>query len=435
MSRPNLKLSVNVGVLLFYGEQLVKILHVVAGNLSGGAARSALWLHQNLLDLGVDSTLLVQNAPGIGKNVTVADRIKKLKSKIKLSSKFDLELVRLYRKRVKVTFSPGFFGVDITKLDEYKEADIVHFHWINNGFISINTFSKIDKPIVWTFRDMWPFTGGCHYDNNCGKYANGCGNCPILKSNLPLDLSLLTFNKKKKHFKDNIYPVAVSKWIKEEAFKGYLFKNRKIKVIYNGVDTSLFKPIDKSMAREILDLPLDKKIVLFGAINSEKDRRKGFNEIKEALNIIDKSNNGEYFFAMFGNPSGNSNFNFENIKSKSFGYINNDTMLKLLYSAADVFVSPSLQEAFGKTVLESMACGTPVVAFNSSSLNEAITHGKNGYLSKPFSSDDLARGIIWILEDNDRRQVLSEKAKIEIKSRFEIKLIAQQYKNLYEKVL
>ena len=412
----------------------MRILHVVAGNLLGGAARGALWLHKALLDLEVDSSLLVQSSPACGKNVIAASNIKKMKPKIKLSSKLNLELVRLYRNRDKVTFSTGFFGVDITKLDEYKKADIIHFHWINNGFISIDLFSKIDKPIVWTFRDMWPFTGGCHYDNNCGKYANGCGNCPILKSNSHLDLSMLTFRRKKKHFRDNIYPVTISGWLRDEASKSPLFKDKDIKVIHNGIDTSTFRPVDKTTAREILDLPLNKRIVLFGAINSQNDQRKGFKEIKEALNIIDKDNNDEYFFAIFGNHSDNDDFNFKNIKSKSFGYINNDTMLKLLYSAADVFVSPSLQEAFGKTITEAMACRTPVVAFDHSGPRDIITHQEDGYLAKPFSSEDLANGINWVLS-NKEMNTLNYNAQEKVKSKFDIDLISEKYREFYQKII
>lgn len=192
----------------------MKILHIVSGDLSGGAARGAYWLHRGLVDLNINSKLFTNSRITLDdENVITTVRTKKEKITKILFEQFDNLFTYIYPKRKKVIFSSAICGVDFTKTQAYKEADIIHLHWINGGFVNIRHLAKIDKPVVWTMRDMWPFTGGCHYSMGCERYQNGCGNCEQLKSSYKYDLSRFVFNRKSKYLSKNIKIVGISYWL------------------------------------------------------------------------------------------------------------------------------------------------------------------------------------------------------------------------------
>ena len=411
----------------------MKILHVVGGDLSGGAARGAYWLHNALIKDGVKSKLIVSQASKIkDPNVIEIEQSKLDKLKNRIRSQLDQIPLYLYRKRDRYIFSPAIVGYDITKTKQYREAAIIHFHWINGGLIDIKLFAKIKKPIVWTFRDMWPFTGGCHYSGTCEKFKSNCGRCPHLGSNTNFDLSRYIIRRKKHNFRKNIYPVAISNWLKECAAQSSLFKNTDIKIIPNCIDTEVFYPMKKELAKEVLRVPSDKQVILFGAINSTVDKRKGFKEFMHALHKLkDKQ---DYYFLIFG--SHNSKEITElGVQCKCLGHLSDNITLTLAYSAADVFVAPLLQEAFGKTVAEALSCGTPVVAFNATGPKDIIEHRKCGYLATPFDTYDLAKGIEWLLSDKDRLKVMSDNSRNRALTKYSTSVISKKYIQFYQTVL
>ena len=407
----------------------MKVTHVIATNLTGGAARGAYWLHKSLLQKNVDSKILIQQEKRTEKNLYSYYTGDLQKFKVILNIGLESLPLKKYNNREQTTFYPAKYGIDITKHEWYKEADIIHLHWINNGFVNLKTLGKIDKPIVWTIRDMWPFTGGCSYSLNCEKYKTECGDCPQLKSGKVNDLSRRVFYLKKKKFGRNIYPVAISNWLKKEAGKSPLFSNYDIKVIHNGVDTSVFQPIDKVTAKEILHLPKEKKIISFGAINSITDKRKGFNEFVNAINQLKRKD--EFHLLVFG-ANESDEIKETGITSTFLGHLKDDISLSIAYSASDVFAAPSLQEGFGKTIIESMACGTPVVAFDYSGPKDIIDHKVNGFLAKPFDSISLKEGIEFLLSAGVST---CEKARIKVCGYFSIDIIAKKYIDLYESIL
>lgn len=408
----------------------MKVLHIVAGDLSGGAARGAYWLHSGLRELGVNSKVFANSKITLGDdNVVTTMKSKKDKALNMVRSQLDNLLLLLYPKRKRIIFSTGMFGVDFTKTKEYKEADIIHLHWINGGFINIKHLAKIDKPIVWTLRDMWPLTGGCHYSMECEKFKTGCGNCEQLRSSSSYDLSKFVLNRKKKYLPKNMKLVGISNWLSERAKESELFKEFDIRTISNNIDTSEFFSIDKKIARDILGIKTQKKIVLVGS-TSLKDFYKGFGKFQEAVKELDKS---KYFLCFFGNVDKNvaEELDFE---YKSFGYINDNISLRLAYSSADVFVAPSLMDAFGKTLAEAMACGTPVVCFDATGPKDIVTHKVDGYKAKPFESKDLACGIEWVLNAPNYDE-LCVNAREKVVREFDSKVVAGKYVELYEEVL
>jgi len=408
----------------------LKVLHIVAGNLSGGAARGAYWLHLGLKALAVDSKVLTNSKIDLNdKNIVTVTKSKKNKLINLIRGQLDSLLTLFYPKRKSIIFSSGIFGFDFTKLKEYKDADIIHLHWINGGFVNIKHLNKINKPIVWTMRDMWPMTGGCHYAMACEKYKAGCGQCEQLESTSSYDLSKFILNRKKRVIPKSVKVIGISHWLTSEAKKSELFREFDIRTISNNVDTSQFFPVAKESAKTILGIETSKKIILVGS-TSMKDFYKGFSKYLEAIEMLD---NEKYFLCFFGNIDKSiiDNLGFE---YKSLGYLNDNISLRLVYSCANVFVAPSLMDAFGKTLAESMACATPAVCFDATGPKDIVSHQVDGYKAQSFDSSDLANGIQWILE-NKHYDLLCKNASEKVLKEFDSVVVAKKYLQLYQEII
>lgn len=396
------------------------MLHLVGGDLNSGAGRGAYWLHQGLIDLGVDSKVLT-NSKSHFPDKTVFSVA---------STSFGKILRPIYRKldklllrgKAKSNFSAGVFGYFLSNNELLDWADIVHLHWVNGGFVSLLGLSRIKKPIIWTLRDMWAFTGGCHYSFDCDRFKIGCGSCPVLGNSNRRDLSFFINRLKNRVFPKGATIVGVSNWLSGCAKRSYLLKNYDIRTIYNGINLDDFFPIDRQLAKSALGIETGKKIILIGAQHID-DKYKGFRKFLDALRFLDPD---QYFIVFFGrlSPEVLSTLSFESV---NFGFLNDNSSLRLVYSCADVFVAPSLMEAFGKTLIEALACGTPVVCFNSGGPSEIINHKINGYKAIPFLEKDLSSGINWVCTTKIERSVLVN----DVMARFDIKRIAKEYKELY----
>ena len=408
----------------------INVLHVVAGDLGLGAARGALWLHNGLLEQGFNSYLLSNSTINQNhKNVisTSASAKKKLLNFIK--NKLDKAVKSLYKKSNDGIFSSGCFGTDITKLDLYKKCDIINFHWINNGFINMNLFHKIDKPIVWTIRDMWPLTGGCHYAINCDNYAKSCGKCPFLNSHTGVDASRLIFKRKKRLYRKDINIVAISNWLADEAKRSSLLKGNPIRMIPNNYDASIFFPLDKEDSRRFLGLTTQKKVILVGSININAEW-KGYNKFIKALEFL---NPDDYMVCTFGKGD-TTQVAKKGFEVLNLGFLHDDVSMRIAYNIADVFVAPSLLEAFGKTIVEAMGCGIPVVCFDSTGPKDLVEHKQNGYKAIPYSPRDLANGISWVTTNKDYGALKNSAISKALKT-YEKSVVAKTYMELYKTIL
>lgn len=413
----------------------LKILHLNTFDITGGAAKAANRLHNGLLEHDVQSRMLVQVKKGDDWRITQPSK-KIVRSTSLFRPYLDSLPLLLYPHRSTDFFStatiPDFLISELLSIS----PDIIHLHWINYGFVRLETLKRLHCPIVWTFHDMWPFTGGCHVDKNCGRYVQRCGHCPHLGSKRQRDLSQLILNRKHHAFADiNLTVVTPSTWLASCVRKSFLHKMRPINVIPNGINLKIFKPVSKLIARQIYNLPKNKKIILFGSINPTCDPNKGFHLIQKALLLL-KQNCIDYEIeiAIFGVtvPKKEPDLGF---KCHYFGQLLDEISIATLYSAADVMVVPSLQEAFGQTASEALACGCPVVAFKTTGLIDIINHRINGYLSSPFKTDDLAKGIQWVLSDEKRHEELRTAACQKAIREYDIQKIAKQYRNLYQRIL
>ena len=410
----------------------MKILHVNAFDMNNGAARAAYRLHENLLDQGIDSKILVQikesDDPNIlSDNSFITKIVNSIRWRISAIPKL------LYPKRTQLPFSTSWLPPSglVKKINGLK-PDIVHLHWIAGGMMQIQELSGIKGPIVWTLHDNGPFTGGCHIMWDCKKYITRCGECPVLGSGKRNDLSARIFDNKLKTYNKiyNLTVVGVSEWISKAASLSTLLKNRKIVTIPNLIDTTVYKPIDKLTAREQFNLPIDKKLILFGALSAIKDINKGYQYLIKALQKIERN---DIELVVFGNSSTDTTIEVD-FKINYLGYLDNDQSLNLAYSAADVMIVPSVQESFGQTAMESMSCGTPVVSFNTTGLIDIIDHRENGYRADCFNEQDLAEGIKWVLNHNNPAE-LKSRAREKVVKKFDGKIVGQQFAELYESIL
>jgi glycosyltransferase involved in cell wall biosynthesis len=404
---------------------------ISSSDISGGAARAAYRLHRGLQNIGVDSQMLVQNKQS--DNYTVICPESKVSKGIgKLKHTLDVLPLQLYPQRDRSAYSVQWLPDNLAAQVDQINPDVINLQWINGGYLQIETIAKFKKPIIWTLHDMWAFTGGCHYNGDCMNYTNSCGACPQLHSNKEKDLSRWIWQRKARAWQDlNLTIVTPSHWLAKCAASSSLLKNVRIEVIPNGLDTKQYKPIEKSVARSILGLPEDKQLILFGAMSATSDPRKGFNFLQSALQNLSQSGWGEQVeLVVFGSsqPKKPTELGF---KSHYLGRLNDDISLALLYSAADVMIVPSVQEAFGQTASESLACCTPVVTFDITGLKDIVDHQQNGYLAKAFDVEDLARGIAWVLEDEERLRKLGVNAREKVEQNFSVEIQAKNYLSVY----
>mgnify|MGYP001204150452 CR=1 FL=1 len=399
----------------------MKILHIVGGNFKSGAFTGAYILHKALLNAQINSKILNDNP---NKKPSENDKnIIFVNTRLieKVLNKFFIYLEKIFKSIIlpnpRSTFTFSIFGYDITKLQAYKNADIIHIHWLSDGFINLKSISKISKPIVWTMRDMWPFTGGSHYTMEFEKYEKG------YLSNLIKNLKKKTYNKK-------IQFVAISDWLKFKSKKSNVLKDHSVIKIYNNIEIDDFKAIPKNFARSKLKIQTDKKIISYGAQNPQSTR-KGWKIFIDTLQKIDKS---KYFLLIFGSFWSHKILDDLGIEYKSFGFVDNKEKLNLIYSCSDFFVTTSIQEAFGKTWAEAMACNIPIVCFKNTASAEIIDHKINGYIVDGFDSEKLKVGIDWMGNEVDSRNLDIDKIRQKAQS-FDSNKIASEYIDLYLRIL
>jgi glycosyltransferase involved in cell wall biosynthesis len=310
--------------------------------------------------------------------------------------------------------------------------DVVHLHWLGAGSCRIETLAKLRHPLAWTLHDSWPFTGGCHVPGSCGKYRERCGACPVLGSRREGDLSRWTWTRKSRAWRElPLVAVAPSRWLADCARASSLFGDRRVEVIPNGLDTRLFRPVEKAAARSRLGLPQERPLILFGAVNAFSDANKGWSLLEPALKVVAESR-PDALGAIFGAdrppvaPDAGLPLVF-------LGRLREAALVDA-YSAADVFAAPSLQEAFCQTAAEALACGTPVVGFGATGLLDVVEHRRCGYLAQPYEVADLARGILWVLEAGSTSRELSRRAREKAATEFSLERYAASYLSIYREL-
>lgn len=417
----------------------MKVLLINTFDTNSGSALAAQRLMRGLRSTGTDAALLVQKKSSQDPNVLgVETKFEEITAK---GSRFLNNLPLKLQQRSVSEFSVPWLPQITPKFAQpyFKAAqikpDLVNLHWVNYNYLQIEAIQKFQVPLVWTLHDMWPFTGGCHYSQDCDRFTKTCGACPQLNSNVEEDLSHWTWQRKFKAWQTlNLTIVTPSYWLSKRARESSLFKDRRIEVIHNGLDTTVYRPLKKQVARQSLNLPLNRPLILFGAINATSAKRKGFHLLQAALSHLCQNHwNDRADVVIFG-ASSSEELPDLGFKTHCLGRLNDDSSLALAYAAADVFVAPSLDENLPNTLVESIACGTPCVAFNIGGISDIIEHQKNGYLAQPYQTKDLAQGITWLL-NSDRYQQLCDHARQMAEQKFTLEIQAQRYSSLFTEIL
>lgn len=407
----------------------MKILFASARDIIGGAAIAAYRLFKAMQDSGHESNMLVDIKASLDNSVLApSHKIDKLKQKLRAT--IDYWPQRIYKSSDELGRSLSFVpGPNLKQINKIN-PDVVHLHWINNGFLSIEQLAKIKQPIVWTLHDMWPFCGAEHYTSDNQYYKKGYASSDNL-------LDKWVWRRKKEAYSkiENLTIVTPSNWLAECARDSLLLGNRRVEVIGNGIDTNFFKPKNIDELRLKYEIPFDKKIILFSGYKGVEDPRKGFKHLLNALKHKEKTENINGVELVIVGSERSDELDALNIKSHFMGMIHDNNVMRDLYALSDLFVLPSKEDNLPNTVLEAMSCGTPVVAFNIGGVADMVDHKENGYLADPFDEEDLSFGISWCTGAIEKMEELSITARDKIISDYEVKNQSQKYVALYNDIL
>ncbi len=418
----------------------MRIVHLSTSDLIGGASRAAYRQHQALLRHGIDSRMFVLSKSSDDPTVIGYDYHAPVSRRIgRRIKKVQIELcARAYQSRRPEgyeKFDIGESHLASSVVHQLPECDVINLHWIA-GLVDFRTFFRTippRKPLVWTLHDMNPFTGGCHYDFGCGRYRERCGRCPQLGSRGARDLSARTIQMKRAAMgrtdAHRFRVVAPSRWLAEEARSSSLFRRFTVDVIPYGLDTDVFRPRDRRSARERFSLPADANIMLFVARGAGA-RRKGFTVLAEAAAGI--SGADESVLVSVGGKKPHSPAIGRHVH---LGNVAGDEALAYAYSAADVLIVPSLEDNLPLTVLEALACGTPVIGADVGGIPDVVISDQTGYVVPKGDVAALSAALERCFADPENIARLSESARRFALDYLDLRNNAQRYHSVYSELV
>lgn len=397
---------------------------------------AALRLHKALLSQGEDSHVAVLDKDGYVSNVSLLGGRCARRFLRPVIQRIEAKLLDVVYSRPKypahTTFSvtPSWNHVRLNRLSK----DILHLHWVGEGLLTPFSLARLRGPVVWTMHDTFPFTGGCHFTSTgCTRYQGMCGQCPELDSSIAADISRIHWLLKR-HAIMRMRPVIVSpsKEYAERARQSGMLHDCSIEVIPNGLDAGVYRPIPKDQARSLLGLPQDEQLILFGAVLATGDTNKGFDLLHEALLRLGAMNGVDFSAVVFGTVASDTMLP---CSAHFLGRLRDPLTLALAYSAADVFICPSRQENLPNTIMEAMACGTPVVAFSVGGIPDLVEDGITGYLAAPTDAASLALAISRVLGDSGMAARMGAAARGKVEREYALPVLVRRYLELYERVL
>jgi glycosyltransferase involved in cell wall biosynthesis len=407
----------------------MKVLHINHSDIGGGASIGAYRFHRGLIDLGVDSRLLVKEALISDPLTTVLPRMW-----------CDKELVK-WGKRLGFKCIAPQAPFKVLDMPVYRQADIVHVHNLHSGFFNLNFFLRCNKPIVWTIHDMWPFTGDCIYCNSCNCWDDSPGSpyrgkcvadCQCIRDNArhaPRERSI----KKRIYDRSNITVACPSNWLVQHVSKSIL-GGKAIHHIPYGINTNAYAPLDKATCRDLLGIPRQKKVML-NVAEALGDRRKGADLMASALANLPPYLKAQSVLVTMGRTAGSLISSIEGLETRHLGYVGDDRLKTIVYSASDLFVMPTRADTFGIVLQESMACRTPVVAFRVGGVTDPVRHNETGLLAEPENAEDLSAKIVQMLTQDDERSRMAARGRDICVREYDYLVVAQQYLDVYDGLL
>ncbi len=418
----------------------MRVLIVNTSERTGGAAVAANRLMEALNNNGVKAKMLVRDKET--DDLTVAEAGGRLRGRLAfLWERWCIFCHLRFSKDHLFDIDTAGAGLDITHLREFKEADVIHLHWINQGMLSLRGIRNIlnsGKPVVWTMHDIWPATGICHITLGCRRYLSSCSNCFYLPGKGGAnDLSHKVWMSKKQLYKNpnNIHFVACSRWLEGEVRRSPLLSGLNVTNIPNPTAPHIFRPGDKTEARRRLDLPEDMRLICFIS-QRVTNVNKGISYLMEACNRLAEGHSGvsrNVGIVILGGHADELAGDFK-FPVYPMGYISDPRKIAVVYNAVDLFVLPSLSENLPNTIMEALACGVPCVGFNVGGIPEMIDHRRNGYVAEYKDAGDLAEGMRWVLEEADPDE-LRRNALHKVSVSYSPQRVAMKYIEVYNQAM
>ena len=422
----------------------MKVLIVNTSYDAGGAAVAARRLMEALRQNGAEASMLVRDGDA-------GDKVLVLPCRWLARWHFLWErlvlLVRLgFRRKHLFDIDAGISGTDITRLRVFREADVIHLHWVNQGMLSFSDLRKIirsGKPVVWSMHDAWPSTAICHLTLGCRQFTSQCRQCQYLaptpnpshrRGGEDGSAWLAKVWKRKQRLiqEGDISFVACSRWLESEAKASALLRGQHIVSIPNCIDTRVFCPGDRLEARREENLPEDRRLVLF-VCQRVTNAYKGMDYLIEACRRLAEEHpemKDEVSVLLLGSHADEvaSQLPFPTI---AVGYVNDEQRMARLYRSADVFVLPSLSENLPNTIMEAMACGVPCLGFRVGGIPEEIDHQRTGYVARYRDAEDLAHGLHWLLYEADGKALAKECVR-KVEQCYSQAAVAVKYTEVYQ---
>lgn len=412
----------------------MKVVHLSRADIDGGAARAANRLHRAMVALGKHSQMLVDAKRSDDWRVLAPSGMAQ-QIAARVIPRFDALVASLQGSADSALRSPGAFGRISARAINLLDVDIVNLHWVCQAFMRVETLAGIRKPIVWTLHDMWAFCGAEHYapDDMSARWRTGYTDANRRTGDRGFDVDRWTWRRKLKTWRQRMHVIAPTQWMAECARASVILRDCPVTVIPNVIDLSVYRPLPKQLAREILGIPPDAKLVLFGAIGGQSDPRKGWDLLAPALAAVAARMPG--LRAIVLGQSEPRQPPSLGLPIHWAGHLYDDVALALAYSAADVTVVPSRQDNLPQSATEAQGCGCPVVAFRTAGLCDVVEHGATGYLAEPFDSESLAKGIEWVLIDSQRHAQLAARARERSLRLWSADAVVPQYLQIYAHAL
>ena len=408
----------------------MKVVHLAYADGGGGAFKAAHRIHRGLAGLGIDSTMLVSRR--VTSDATVEDAgTPGRRLWAQAAAYLEAAPWRLLRISRGEFSSLAWVGTGVARRARAMSPDIVQLHWVCAGLLRIESLTALGRPLVWRLADMWPLAGAEHYVGDDVRYREGYRAETRPRDERGPDLNRWVWERKRRVYARlrDLTVVTPSRWLARCANESVLLRGRRIEVIPTGQDLETFRPIPTALARSILGLPSGVKLVMTASMGIA-EKRKGVSLLLRALETL--RGRGYRLLLLGDRPSAPLPLPVE---AHWLGRLNDDVSLALAYSCADVFVAPSTEENLANTVIEAMACGIPCVAFNIGGMPDIVHAGRNGYLATPFRTEELAQGIVAVLEAGAAYARLSAEARRTVEQEFSAPLQARRFGALYEELL
>jgi glycosyltransferase involved in cell wall biosynthesis len=405
----------------------LNVLHLNQSDIGGGAAIAAYRLHQGLRRTGVDSRLLVPGAKLKEETTTVlAPMSLAERALFKLTFKLAPNNTNLLR------------SWKILKMPAYQKADIIHLHNLHTGlYFNYLTIPRItrEKPVVFTLHDMWGFTGHCAYSYECERWRQGCGRCPHPETYPAVqwdNTAIEHYLKKRAYAKSRLVVVTPSRWLSQLAQKSILGRFP-IHTIPYGIDTDVYRPVDKADARRQLGLPPEKVIIMFGCADLN-DSRKGMDFLLRVLENLPVGIKDEIVLYAMGREF-SSWPKIPGIRTMHAGYVESDEAKVKCYSAADIFVSTARADNLPLVLQESLACGTPLLSTDVGGVSDLVRDDITGFTVPVGDVNKMIGSLVELVQNIGLRQKMAMQCRRIAVEEYGLVAMARKYECLYESLL